>query len=199
LIWISERTKKNVVFKIATLMQKHFSNATLRVSPSSILQQDKVGVHTNYTTRDMFVTRNSVLYDPLSCPTHSPPLEIELPPDRVGRRDIHQYLNTNFPLLKTSITPHPQARDKDHQVLQLIADTSMHGLLSLGISALELEQLYGYLRLGRSEGVDRGVYLGHDIDKQGRTEAYRVISQLYRGIESKTVNVRGGGGKVGWP
>lgn len=80
-------------------------------------------------------------------------------------------------------------------MIQLSMDTSLNELLALGIPARELDDLYTYVKHGRPESgqADKGVHIGYSIDKQARAEVYRLICKAYRGIESKTVPVKGGG------
>lgn len=73
----------------------------------------------------------------------------------------------------------------------LTLDLSLHPLLEYSITTQELISLYHFVHKGPLDpDAPNGVCIGMNVSRSERTEIYRFMTNLFKSLESKTINMK---------
>ena len=105
---------------------------------------------------------------------------------RKDKAAFYQYMREEFPFLLATSTPSPT-----HSTIVTV-DTSLYGLLSMGLSPSDTALLYCFIKNGplHSSAV-RGIHIGAELTRDTRTLVYRALSEVCRRLDSKTKDFNG--------
>lgn len=100
------------------------------------------------------------------------------------RRQFYEYLRNNYSLLN--------AKPGDILNTFIVSyDLSLHSLLSHHVTPEDLIALYHYIHKGPQHiDAPRGVCIGANLTRSDRTNVYRFISNIFRSLESKTIDLK---------
>jgi hypothetical protein len=100
------------------------------------------------------------------------------------RRQFYEYIRNNYSLLTA----------KPSDILNtfiLSHDLSLHSLLSYHVTPNDLIALYDYIHKGpQHHDASKGVCIGANLSRSDRTDVYRFISNIFRNLESKTIDLK---------
>jgi hypothetical protein len=113
-----------------------------------------------------------------------PEILIEVNDGHDNRRQFYEYIRNNYSLLNA----------KPGDILNtfiLSSDVSLHSLISYHVTSDDLIALYHYIHKGpQHRDAPKGVCIGANLTRSDRTDVYRFISNIFRNLESKTIDLK---------
>lgn len=111
--------------------------------------------------------------------------------ERQQKAAFYQHMREEYPhLLATSSTSGDGAGAGD--TIAVTVDTSLHHLISLGLPAHDLRQLYAFFKAGPQHSLaEQGLLIGADLSRESRTLVYRALVDVARRLDSKTRDYKG--------